>query len=184
MLDLETELRKMVRNPIANAFSPSSRNRPTPKGAAGFDNPRENVDPHVRTQVADTKEIVMGGAHLSADVMLIIDGSGAELTTGIKADIEVPFGCEIQRVTLLADQSGSVVVDIWKDSYANYPPTDADSITASAVPTITTALKSQDSTLTGWNTSIAAGDTLRFNVDSVTTIQRVLVSLWVKRVTG
>jgi hypothetical protein len=79
---------------------------------------------------------------------------------------------------MLADQSGSIVVDIWEDTYANYPPTDADSITASAVPTITTAVKSQDSTLTGWTTAIVGGSTLRYNVDSVTTIQRVTVSLW------
>jgi hypothetical protein len=73
-------------------------------------------------------------------------------------------------------------VDIWKDTYANYPPTNADSITASAPPTIATAEKSQDTTLTGWTTSIAAGNTLRFNVDSVTTITRLTVALSVTKV--
>jgi hypothetical protein len=82
---------------------------------------------------------------------------------------------------LLADQSGSIVVDIWKDSYANFPPTDADSITASAVPTLSTADKSQDATLTGWTTSVSAGDTLRFNVDSATTVTRVSVLLKVTK---
>ncbi len=114
-------------------------------------------------------------------IEVVIDGGGATITTGIKVDIEIPFACTINRVTMLADQSGSIVVDIWKDTYANYPPVVGDSITASAKPTITTALKSQDSTLTGWTTSITAGDTLRFNVDSVTTIQRVLVSLKVTK---
>lgn len=114
-------------------------------------------------------------------IPFIIDGGGATITTGIKGDIRIPFACTITGVTMLADQSGSIVVDIWKDTYANYPPTDADSITASAVPTITTAVKSEDTTLTGWTTSITAGDTLRYNVDSVTTIQRVLVTLTVTR---
>ena len=82
---------------------------------------------------------------------------------------------------MLADQSGSIVVDIWKDTYANYPPVDGDSITASAVPTISTATKSQNTTLTGWTTAIAAGDTLRFNVDSATTVTRVTVSLKVTK---
>ncbi len=82
---------------------------------------------------------------------------------------------------MLADQSGSIVVDIWKDAYANYPPVVGDSITASAKPTITTAVKSQDSTLTGWTTSVSAGDTLRFNVDSITTCQRVTLSLRVTK---
>jgi hypothetical protein len=116
-----------------------------------------------------------------ATITFIIDGSGSVITTGIKGDLEIPFACTINRVTMLADQSGSIVVDLWKDTYANYPPTVADTITAAAKPTITTATKSQDATLTGWTTSIAAGDTLRFNVDSVTTIQRVTISLKVTK---
>ncbi|MDA2917870.1 hypothetical protein MYX64_13700, partial [Nitrospinae bacterium AH_259_B05_G02_I21] len=71
---------------------------------------------------------------------------------------------------------GSIVVDIWKDTYTNYPPTDADSITASAPVTITSATKSEDSTLTGWTTGITADDIVRYNVDSITTITRVTVS--------
>jgi hypothetical protein len=89
----------------------------------------------------------------------------------------VDYACTITQVTMLADQSGSVVVDIWKDVYANYPPTVADTITASAKPTITTATKSKDSTLTGWTTNVSAGDTLRFNIDSVTTITRLNLTL-------
>lgn len=111
------------------------------------------------------------------DIAFIIDGGGSAITTGIKGDLEIPFGCTITRATLLADQSGSIVIDIWMDTYANYPPTGADSITASAKPTISTALKSQDSTLTGWTTAIPAGNTLRFNVDSAATITRCTLSL-------
>jgi hypothetical protein len=103
------------------------------------------------------------------------------ISTGIKGWIQVPFACTITKATLLADQTGSIVIDIWKDTYANYPPTDADSITASAVPTISSATKSVDSTLTGWTTSITAGDILMFNVDSCTSIKVVLVSLEVTR---
>lgn len=112
---------------------------------------------------------------------LTIDGGGAAISTGIVADLKVPFACEIVDVEMLADQSGSIVVDIWKDTYANFPPTDADSITASAVPTITTATKSQDSTLTGWTTAIAENDILRFNVDSVTSITRLHLTLKVRK---
>jgi hypothetical protein len=114
-------------------------------------------------------------------ITFIIDGGGSAITTGIKGDLEIPFACTIKRVTMLADQSGSIVVDIWKDSYANFPPTDADSITASAPSTISSATKSQDSTLTGWTTSIAAGDILRFNVDSCTSIERCTLALKVTK---
>lgn len=116
-----------------------------------------------------------------ATITFIIDGGGSTITTGIKGDLEIPFACTITAATLLADQSGSIVVNIWKDTYANYPPTVANKITASAPPTISSAVKSQDTTLTGWITSISAGNTLRFNVDSVTTIQRVTLSLKVTK---
>lgn len=124
----------------------------------------------------------LASARLSTAVItkaigLTIDGGGSAITTGIKADISVPFACTITGVRLLADQSGSIVVDIWKDTYALYPPTVADTITAAAKPTITTATKSEDTTLTGWTLSVAAGDTLRFNVDSITTITRVNLTL-------
>jgi len=118
-----------------------------------------------------------GGSAITGGINFIIDGGGSAITTGIKGDIEVPFACSIDWVTVLADQSGSIVVDIWKDSYANFPPTDADSITASAVPTISSGTKSKDTTLTGWTRTISAGDVLRFNVDSATTVTRVTVSL-------
>lgn len=114
-------------------------------------------------------------------VTFIIDGGGATITTGVKGYLTIPFACTINEWTLLADQSGSIVVDIWKDTYANFPPTVADTITASAKPTITTATKGQSSTLTGWTTTIAAGDILAFNVDSITTCQRVTLSLKVTR---
>jgi len=118
---------------------------------------------------------------LGATLDFVIDGGGSVITTGIKGDLEISFACTIKQVTMGADQTGSIVVDIWKDTYANFPPTNADSITASAVPTITTDDKSQDSTLTGWTTSISAGDWLRFNVDSVTDIERVTVSLHIEK---
>lgn len=111
------------------------------------------------------------------NITFVIDGGGSAITTGVKGDLTVPFGCTINQVTLLADQSGSIVIDIWKDTYANFPPTVADTITASAKPTISAATKAQDGTLTGWTTSITAGDTLRFNVDSITTVTRVTLSL-------
>lgn len=118
-----------------------------------------------------------GSASRTISMGIVIDGGGSAITTGIKGDLAVPITCAIQSVTMLADQSGSIVVDIWKDTYANYPPTVADTITASAKPTITTATKSQDATLTGWTTAVTAGDTIRFNVDSVTTITRLTLSL-------
>lgn len=117
-----------------------------------------------------------------AEIVVTIGGDGAVLTTGIKTDVQMKFACTIVDWTILLDQSGSIVIDIWKDTYANYPPVVGDSITASAKPTVTTATKNTSSTLTGWTTAIAAGDTLRFNVDSITTATRAVLILKVKKV--
>jgi hypothetical protein len=108
---------------------------------------------------------------------IVIDGGGAVIATGVHGDLRIPFACTITKATLLADQSGSIVIDVWKDTYANFPPTVADTITAAAKPTLSGAAKSEDSTLTGWTTAVAAGDVLRFNVDSVATVTRVVLQL-------
>jgi hypothetical protein len=117
-------------------------------------------------------------------VGIVIDGGGSVITTGVKGFVEVPFAGTITAATLLSTDaavtSGSIVIDIWKDTYANYPPTVADTITASAKPTLSSATKSRDITLTGWTTAISAGDILGFNVVSAATLTRVLLSLTVQ----
>lgn len=106
-------------------------------------------------------------------VEFIIGNSVDTITTGIQGDIRFPFACTITGVYLLADASSSVVIDLWKDTLANFPPTDADSITASAPPTLSSATNSTDTTLTGWTKTVTSGDIVRVNVDSVATAKRV-----------
>lgn len=142
--------------------------------------------PLPKTISGDVTFAASGAATLASNqkitaIGLVIDGGGATLTTGIKGDLTIPFACTITGWVMLADQSGSTVIDVWKDTYANYPPTVADTITGSAKPTISASTKGSSTTLTGWTTSIAAGDTLRFNVDSASSIQRVTISLTVTK---
>ena len=110
-------------------------------------------------------------------INFIIDGGGSAITTGIKGFIEIPFAMTIEGWTILGDQSGSIVVDVWKDTYALFPPTVADTIAGTEKPTLATAQKNQDLSLTTWTTSVAAGDIIAFNVDSITTVQRVTVAI-------
>jgi len=118
-----------------------------------------------------------GGGATGATLTLVFDGGGVGLALGYAGDVQIPFAATIKSWTLLADQTGSVVIDIWKDVYANYPPTVADTITASALPQIVSGLKATDSTLTGWNKTINAGDTLRFNINSTSGIHQVTLIL-------
>jgi hypothetical protein len=115
----------------------------------------------------------------------VIDGGGATIGAGFKGGIEIDFNCSISQVSMYADQSGSIVVDIWVCSYANYaPPTHpavGDTITGSDIPTITSAEKMQDTTLTGWTLALSAGSFVGFNVNSCTSITRCTVALKVSR---
>lgn len=114
-------------------------------------------------------------------VSFVIDGGGSAITTGIKGDFRVPAGTLV-AAALLQDQSGSIVVDLWKDTFANFPPTDADSITSATPLTISSsATPVEDTTLSSWTTTCADGDVVRVNVDSCTSITRCSVCLKVRR---
>lgn len=105
----------------------------------------------------------------------------SDIIVGRKVRCRVPFDCTITRASILADASGSLVLDIWKDTHTNAPPTVDDSITASAKPTISSGIKYEDDTLTGWTTAISTGDWLIVNVDSVTSITEATLSLELDR---
>ena len=112
-----------------------------------------------------------------------IDGGGAAITTGVKPGLEVPAAGTITAARIMSNDatSGSIVIDLWVEPYADAPPTDADSITSSAPPTVSTATKSEDTTLTGWTKTLAKGDWIVPNVDSCTSIKSATLSLTVAR---
>ena len=72
-------------------------------------------------------------------------------------------------------------MDIWKDTYGSYPPTVGDSICGASKPTLTGAHHTTDTALTGWNTSVSAGDVLYFHIDSLTAITQLSISLKIRR---
>jgi hypothetical protein len=93
-----------------------------------------------------------------------------------------PFACTLTQADMIADQTGSIVVDVWKCTYSQFDagvthPVVGDKITSATPPTISTNVKSSDTTLASWITSIAAGDILAFNVNSITDIQRVTLTM-------
>lgn len=115
------------------------------------------------------------GSPKTHQMTVTISGGGSAIASGTKVRGRAAVSGTITKVTLVADQTGSIVLDIWKDTYANYPPTVADTITASAKPTISSGVKSEDSTLAGWTTSFSAGDNFIFNVDSCTSIETAVL---------
>lgn len=160
-------------------------------GIDTLDNVLDNPNLTEKTTVIDADNILLYDSEASnapkrasissityLDPIQIVIGNGEEvINTGYHGHIEIGVDCTITAARLVADASGSIVIDIWKDSYANLLPTDADSIVASAPPTLSSVLKSEDTTLTGWTKDLSKGDWLAFNVDSATTVKQITLSL-------
>jgi hypothetical protein len=106
---------------------------------------------------------------------IIIDADGGVISAGIKLDVEWKFGATITSWDILADQTGSIIVDVLKSNYAGYPPT--VSIAGTEKPFISTDTKNQDTSLTSFETTVTSGDIWRFSVDSSpTSITRVTIA--------
>jgi hypothetical protein len=144
----------------------------------------------------DARYSQLGHAHAISDVTglaasidaielggigVTIDGSGSAVTTGLKALVVAPFSGVIAGWDLVADQLGSIVIDVWKTNYAGAPPTVANSIAGTEKPTLTAAQKNQDLSLSTWTTTVTAGDVFAFNIDSAATVQKVSLTLRVTK---
>lgn len=118
-------------------------------------------------------------------VSLMFGGSNTILPAAqVMGEILIPYACTITGGVLGGDQTGSVSVDIRKCAYADYSatrPQASDSICGGNPLAFTSAVGVVDGTLSGWTTSVAAGDVLRFYINSVTSITRLTVALALAR---
>jgi hypothetical protein len=140
---------------------------------------------HVRRQISNTLtdhdnriaalEGGGGGGGGKVRPIAVFDGSPDPILVGSQVRCTVTAACTITGWTIIADVSGSAVIDVRRATYAGYPT--VTSIAGSAKPTLTAATKATSTTLTGWSTSLAAGDVLVFNVDSASTVEQLFIAL-------
>jgi len=116
---------------------------------------------------------------------ITIDGGGGVIPSGIKGDSYIPYDCKLSKIVLTATPSGSIYIDIWKDTIDNFPPTVVDSITGEKCAFVssnaTIGIISSNNDLTNWTTSISDGDILRYYVSACTTVQRCTMTLILRR---
>jgi hypothetical protein len=113
-------------------------------------------------------------------INFVIDGGGSVIATGTKGYVVIPFNCTVISWTIVADQSGSIVVDVHRSTYAGFPTT--TTIAGSELPTLSAVQKNEDLSLSTWTTTLSAGDILEFIVDGTpTSVTRVVVELTVTR---
>ena len=72
-------------------------------------------------------------AAITDGIILTMDGAGSAVPTGVRGYLQIPFACTITAARIVCSPSATCVVDIWKDTYANFPPTNADTITANII---------------------------------------------------
>ena len=108
--------------------------------------------------------------------------TATKVATGVWHYLYFPLGVTIHGYTMIANASGSIVIDIWNDVYdGTNLPTDADSITGAAPPTLSTAQFTQVFPVTWTNTVIKNDSILGINVDSSTTISYCVLTLHLKK---
>jgi hypothetical protein len=114
-------------------------------------------------------------------VCLVVLGKGSVISTGLKGySTPVPYNGTIIGWDIHAPQSGSCVVDVWKDTWANFPPTVADTIAGGEKPTLVAQQKNQDHNLTTWTRDVRKGDVFAFNVESASSIIDLTVGIRVR----
>lgn len=105
-------------------------------------------------------------------------GSGSLIATGAKkAYVRVGANFTPTSWEAVADQSGYIKFNIWKDTYENFPPTVADSVVGSNFPVISSAIKAQGTSLSGWNTAWNKGDYLELSVDACTSVTKAILTV-------
>ena|ERR1700761_2420803 len=85
----------------------------------------------------------------------------------------------ISRLIVTTDGGpGSLRIKVWKANIAShYPPTSADDITGGNDVVIASANTLDDSTLTGWTKTLAAGDVILFTLDSTSVFTSIGIAL-------
>lgn len=152
-------------------------------GPPGLQGPRGEVGPAIGFVDMNDQPDEIPLVAPPSPIRLVSKGanwSSPTLTAGIAnlVFVNCPVSGSIMRVKVVTSGGpGSCVIDVWKAPFGSFPPTVANSITASAKPTISGGVTYSDETLAGWTRRIEAGDVLAFKLESVVTFTQVQIIL-------
>lgn len=95
-------------------------------------------------------------------------------------DVIIPYACTLQEVDIITSGgSGSCVIDVWKAA-SLAAPTSANDITGGIPPAISGGASYSNTTLSGWTTSFAQNDRVRFTLASTSAFTSIIISLRLK----
>jgi len=118
-----------------------------------------------------------GGGSI-APITISWDGQGGFITTGLTRYFVVPYNCNITGWSIVAEGTNpTCTIDVWGITSGTSLPTVVDTITASAPPNLSTGNVVRSSNLTGWSTSLSAGDILGFNIDATSNALTIKINI-------
>lgn len=135
------------------------------------------------TRSAD-QAAVGGGGPIVQNLTIMIDGDGNPIDPGVSGLLKLPSDCRLTAWEIVSVDAveGDIVVELWVDSYDNFPPDDADIVGASETPTLTAAVKNRNTSLNaGLGYNLNSGDWLTWTVISATDVTKVALSLTLVR---
>lgn len=135
----------------------------------------------IRRAFERLNQVVIRPLSIVQQNIVIDDHSGEALVLGARQAWRFAYDCRIVVAALMADQVGSIEVDLWLDVWGNYPPTAPDSICGGNNLVIVAANRVEDADLVGWSPRIPAGAVLVPSVIGCTTVQRVTLYLKLDR---
>lgn len=129
------------------------------------------------SSVLGSGDLVVSGSG-TRTIGMTFDGGGSPPMVGAVGYVVAQFSGTIDQWSIIADASGSAVVDVWKAAGAI--PTVANTIAGSEKPTLSATQLNSDTSLSSWTTAVTVGDVFGFNIDSVTTCTRLTVEVRVQ----
>ena len=120
-------------------------------------------------------------ADLTRTINFVVDAGSAPMSSGIKGEMTLDVSGKIESWTIIGDQSAQVQFDIKKVDFANFP--NYSSICGTEKPQLgdigqgSTQRINTNTSLSTWNTALAAGDILQFEIVYAINIQRCVVSM-------
>lgn len=168
--------------PLSSLAQAGAASRILGRGSAAGAGDYQDLTVGTGLQISGTVLSAVSGVAIRT-IEFDFDGGGEDIPAGTKAYLTgTPFAGTITGAFMIADAAGSIVADIWKEASGSIPD-NSDSITAAAQPTLSTDQLAEDTTLTGWTTSVVVGDNWICNIDSCSGITKFKLVLRVS-VTG
>lgn len=122
----------------------------------------------------------VGGGDFTEEIVVTFDGGGNVLVTGdTRTYYTVPYAGEITEWFLTGDPQGNLIVDVWNTQ--NAIPTNSDTITAGVPPTLASQSLASSRSLPGWKRSFGQGSTFGFEIESVGTITKAVLTLKINK---